>query len=97
VLFWRARNHATPDIGINPRRAAFRVSSAGVSAHSLRLFRRIAPSGSGVGVAEVKKRVRTTKPRPSQRKIRLKLHRPLLNTDGFSQRIVRVVTTSFIR
>src|SRR5262249_46277975 len=43
----------------------------------------IATSGSCVSTAEVKKSIRTSKPRPSRREIRVKLHRLLIRTDGF--------------
>src|SRR5262249_50590900 len=50
-------------------------------------FGRIAASGGFVTAPEVKIRIRTRKPRPSERKNRVKLHRSLIKTDRFSQGI----------
>src|SRR4029453_10333067 len=49
-----------------------------------RTFGGIPASGSEVVTAAVKKPIRTRKPRPTQRKIGVKLHRTLKKTDGFS-------------
>src|SRR5205814_5441038 len=58
-----------------------------------RTLRGIAPSASSsVSPGKVDKRVRARKPRPSHRKIRVKLHRPLIKTGGFPFEIGRIET-----
>ena len=69
---------------ITPRRLRFGRVGWSVCATSLQgTFSCIAPGGSGVEDAEVKKRMRTRKSRPSKRKLGIKLHRPLIKTHGF--------------
>ena len=81
-----ARNHAAPSIDSNPGEQGFRR----VRLQFLRIlqstFRCVAPSARRVVVVvagKVEMRVHARKPRPSDRKIGVKLHRPLIKTDGF--------------
>ena len=67
------------------------MSAPPAPASTGRRDRRIAPSGSSsVDTVKIENGVRARKPRPSNSKIGVELHRPLVKTGGFPYEIANV-------